>query len=292
MSSGGRWRYLAVALAILSGACTRGELGELPAPPTTGPTTSTTARPDLSAAELAGVPGATTTTVAIGPGRAVLKGVVRAPDGLVPAATVLIERLAGSGVASAQVITDASGNWMAPDILGGRYRVRAWRAPDFALTSPASFFLESQETKELALELESFAGIGITSAIAPDPPIVDEPAQLVVRAFTRTVDGDGIVRSQGISNVEMELTGSGTWRVESANPTQANEDGEAQWLLRCTRSGSHPLGVIVASQPETNRLELSACTTGEEASPAEEPTTSTTVRPRTTTTTDDDASST
>src|SRR5688500_10725176 len=132
---------VAVALTTAATGCTRGAVDELPAPPTTGPTTSTTARPDLSGVVLPDVPGTTSTSIPVGPGEATLQGIVTAPEGAVPGATVLIERLVGDGAGSATVVAGPDGRWVAPQILGGRYRVRAWRAPDLALTSPASFFL-------------------------------------------------------------------------------------------------------------------------------------------------------
>ena len=245
-------------------ACTGGAVDELPAPPTTGPTTSTTARPDLSGVVLADVPGTTTTTVLLTPGEATLQGIVAGPDGLVAGATVLIERLVGEGVGAATVVTGADGRWTAPNVLGGRYRVRAWRAPDLALTTPVSFFLENKESRDTNLELESYSGVVVTSAVAPSPPVVDEPVRLVVRAYTRSVDEQGIVRNQALPSVQLELIGSSQWRVETENPTFADESGRADWILRCENLGSHALAVRVGGGGEAQPLRLPACATSDE----------------------------
>lgn len=284
-----------VALALLAGllaACTRGAVDELPAPPTTGPTTSTTERPDLSGVVLADVPGTTTTTVALTPGEARLQGVVIARDGLVPGATVLIERLVGDGVASATVTTGSDGKWSAVGILGGRYRVRAWRAPDLALTTPLSFFLENKESRDTDLRLESYTGVVVTSAIAPSPPVVDEPVRLVVRTYTRSVDEQGIVRNQPVPGVQVELTGSSQWKVETANPTFADDTGRAEWILRCGNLGSHALAVRIGGGTEAQALRVPACATSDAETPAGPneggTTTSTTRRPTTSTTSERD----
>ncbi|MBW3536282.1 MAG: hypothetical protein KY395_00750 [Actinobacteria bacterium] len=281
-------RLVVVALiTVVMGGCTGGAVDELPAPPTTGPTTSTTERPDLSGVVLAEVPGTTTTTVALTPGEARLQGVVTAREGLVAGATVLIERLVGDGVASATVTTGPDGVWSAVGILGGRYRVRAWRAPDLALTTPLSFFLENRESRDTDLRLESYTGVVVTSAVAPSPPIVDEPVRLVVRAYTRSVDEQGIVRNQAVPGVQMELTGSSQWKVETANPTFADDTGRAEWILRCGNLGTHALAVRVGGGADAQALRVPACATSDEevpGSPSEGGATTSTTR-RTTTST-------
>ena len=246
-------------VAALATACTRGAVDELPAPPTTGPTTSSTARPDLSGVALAGVPGTTSTTIPLGPGEATLQGIVTGPDGAIPGATVLVERLVGDGAGAAMVAAGPDGRWTAPSILGGRYRVRAWRAPDLALTTPESFFLESKETRDLEVKVQLFSGVVVTSAVAPSPPVIEETVRLVVRTYTRSVDERGIVRNQPLPSVQLELTGSSNWRVETANPTFADGTGKGEWLLRCESLGTNPLSVRVGGGGEALALKLPAC---------------------------------
>lgn len=270
-------------LALLTAACTRGAVRDLPAPPPTQPATSTTARPDLSGVDLAGVPGTTTTSVLLGPGEADFKGVVVGPDGPVGGATILLERLAGDSLAGATLTTAADGTWTAENVLGGRWRVRAWRAPDLAMTTPESFFAEEAEERELSLRLEEFTGVVVTSAVAPAPPIVDEPARIVVRAYTRSVDEGGIVRNQPLPSVEMSLAGSSQWRVETENPTVADSGGKASWIGRCVSPGNHALAVRVSGSSEALALKLPACAITPDDPPAEEGSaTSTTGRTATT----------
>lgn len=286
---------LFVAVLALAG-CTRGAVDELPAPPTTGPTTSSTARPDLSGVALAGVPGTTTTTVPVGPGEATLQGVVTGAEGAVPGATVLVERLVGDGAGGVMVAAGPDGRWTAPQILGGRYRVRAWRAPDLALTTPVSLFLESKETRDVEVKVQAFSGVVVTSAIAPSPPVVDETIRLVVRTYTRSVDEQGIVRNEPLPSVQVELTGSGQWQVETANPAFADATGRADWLVRCVSLGTHSLAVRVGGGDEALALKIPPCATTDAAPTAGEddatnetgPSTSTTRRRGSSSTTSSD----
>jgi hypothetical protein len=278
-------------------ACQPGAVKPLPPPPSVPATTTTTAV-DYAAVGLAAVPGRTTTTIVVGPGKATMNGAVRGPDGPAGGAVVHIERLVGDGVGSMDLLTAEDGSYTIPNILGGRYRVRAWKqAPDnLALVEPEVFFLEGSETKVVNLSIERYQGAAVTAAIAPDPPLINDPSNLVVQVVSREVDAGGIVRSTPIPSVRVELFGSGDWRVQTPNPTTADSSGRARWQLECRRVGAQPLAVVVGDTTTFN-LNLPACTvpppTGEDTVPdsSTPPTTSagspaptTTTRPATTTT--------
>jgi hypothetical protein len=253
-------RLVLLVLVVLgAGACVSGSGEQLPPPPNI-PTTTTTAVPDLSGVGLPPVPGKTTTTIAIGPGRATMGGTVVGPDGPVPGAVVHAERLVGESVAAVDVLTNADGTWQIKDVLGGRYRVRAWRVPDLALTQPQVFFLDGAEKKALNLSLARHQGMAATAAIAPNPPVVGSPANLVVQVTVRGVDERGVVRATPVSGVPIELFGAGDWRVTTPNPTSTDGGGRARWQLVCRRPGSQPLSVVV-NDAESFPLSLPACTT-------------------------------
>ena len=277
------------AAALVVSACSRDEIANLKPPPTFADTT-TTAAVDLSQVNLAGVPGRMTTTVQIGPGGATLAGAVIGPEGPVPGAVVHAERLVGDGIAAADVVTQPDGRWVMPGILGGRYRVRAWRAPDLALTNPEVFFLEGAQTKTLDLTVNRFQGVSVSAAIAPSPPIIDEPASLVVQVNERAVDDAGIVRGRPVSGAKAELVGSGDWRVLTANPATTDGAGRVRWQVLCRRAGTQPMSVVVADA-QSFPLQLPACTVapppladGEPVEPPDDEPTSTTTRDSTTTT--------
>jgi hypothetical protein len=289
-----------VVVVAVTGACTPGKVAPLPPPPKVAVTTTTVAV-DYGAIGLPGIPGRTTSTVLMGPGKATISGSVRGPDGPVGGAVVHAERLVGEGMASTDLVTGDDGRFELPTVLGGRYRVRAWKAaPDnLSLVEPEVFFLEGSERKDLPLALTRYQGAAVTAAIAPDPPLLGTPLNLVVQVVNREVDANGIVRSTPVPSVSVELFGAGDWQLQSANPTAADGSGRAHWQLQCRRVGNQPLSVVVASTTTFN-LNLPACTvpppTGDETdpsatsttaapTPASTTTTSTTAKPPATTTT-------
>lgn len=261
MSSGRRRGATALVLLTLLLAACSSKYPNLPAPPTTIPLPSVTTSPDYGAVGLHPVNGRTTsTTVPIGPGHATLNGNVSGPDGIEPNAVVHIERLVGSAVGTMDIPTNPDGTWSVPNVLGGRYRVRAWRAPDLSLTEPAVFFLGSTESKQVALPLTKYDGRAVAAAIAPRPPVIGQTANLVVRLVVQSVDDQGVVRGTPVVGATMQLSGAGDWRVRSENPTVTNGDGEGNYVVVCNSSGSQALGVLVDSQYYD--LKLPDCSSG------------------------------
>ena len=282
---------LVVLLAVVAlVGCSDGAFEKLPRPEgATASTTSTTALAELSKVVLPGVPGETTSSIDNGPGRATLAGTVVGPDGGVGAATVRVERLVGDGVVRTDVVTAADGTWTLPRIKGGRYRVRAFRAPDMAQTRTEIFLLEGDEERRLDLRVEAFGALSVTRAIAPNPPMVGEPANLVVRAVRRTVDVDGVVRAQPLVGVTVELFGAGSWSLGSPNPATTDGRGNASFRLTCRSDGDNPLSVLVDGT-SSSPLDLPACgrpapsTTGTTGDPDDDESTTTTDDTTTTTT--------
>ncbi|MFP5326946.1 MAG: carboxypeptidase-like regulatory domain-containing protein, partial [Acidimicrobiia bacterium] len=140
----------ACLVALVSGACAKGDVAPLPKPPKPPETSSSLPPVDMSGAPLPPVRGATTTTVppVVG-GEATLAGTIVGPEGPVPGAIVHAERLVGDAFGVLEVTTGEDGKWAMEGILGGRYRLRAWKpAPDnLAVTQAEVFFLSSDEKR-------------------------------------------------------------------------------------------------------------------------------------------------
>jgi hypothetical protein len=108
----GAMRRAAVVLAplLVAAACSDDPFEPLPEPDDVQiEETTTTTEPDLTGVPLAPVLGATTTTVAIGPGPLTIVGRVEGPDGPIPDAIVQLERLVGDTIATARVPTAPDG---------------------------------------------------------------------------------------------------------------------------------------------------------------------------------------
>jgi hypothetical protein len=252
-------RALVLVLALLV-ACSDGDpFAPLPEPDAIDVSTTTTVpEPDLTGAPLAGVQGTTTTVVAIGPGPLTIVGRVEGPEGPVAGATVQLERLVGDGSAMVLVPTAADGTWNVADVLGGRYRVRAWRRPDLAVARTQVLFLESGPQRAVELRLEKVGGVRVDAVIAPDPPQVDQLANLKVRVAERTVDEEGVVRDVPRSGVLVELAGTGEWNVSSSNPLVTGDDGSVTFRVTCRDGGDQPL-VAVLEGAQSYPLALPAC---------------------------------
>ena len=201
-----------VLLALAAVACSGDDpYAPLPEPDAVEPVddTTTTVPLDLDAVQLPAARGTTTTTVAIGPGEITIVGRVEGPDGPVAGAIVRLERLVGDAVASVQVPTAADGTWNVEKVLGGRYRIRAWQQPSLAMARAQLLFIEAGEQAPVELRLDRYEGRRVDAVVAPDPPLVSEPANLKVRVADRAVDDGGTIRTTPTPSVSVQLTGSG-----------------------------------------------------------------------------------
>ncbi len=261
-------KLLGLVAALVLVACS-GDSGDLPEVPDFKLAATTTTDIDYSDVPLKGVPGRMpTTSVVFGPGQASVSGAVISDEGAIPGASILVERIVSGSVATMTIQSGPDGTWTLPQVLGGRYRIRAWRAPDYAQTTPSAVFLGSTETKTLQLRVRRLGGLSVSSSIAPDPPRLGNDANLVVLVTLKQVDEQGVARATPQSNVRVDLTGSSGWRVESSNPTATDDNGRAYWTLHCRGTGRQPLAVTVGS--ETIPLDVSSC-----VDPTEESTTTT-----------------
>lgn len=268
-----------IAIAAVCGACSGSGIVKIKDPGPV-PATTTTTEIDYSQLGIKAVTNRATTTIALGPGQATLQGTVVGPEGPVDAATVHVERLVGNAVSVVDVATLADGTWSVPTILGGRYRVRAWKAPDLALTKPEILYLQSSETKALNLRVDRYSGAVVAASIAPNPPVIGDAVNLFVRLSERRVDDAGVVRVVPLSGASADLAGSG-YQLESVNPITADGNGVAEWRLRCT-SPNAALSVTVSGSASFP-LEVPACVQG--GATNEPAPTSTTRTTRSTTTT-------
>lgn len=251
-----------VVLLAVAAACTGGSSDDSAAPtPTTSATVAdapTTTVPPSTTSTTAprGTPRATTsTTVALGPGQATITGTVNGPAGPVDGATVRIERLVGQQVASTEV-RSAAGGYTLGSVLGGAYRVRAWRAPDLAQSGTETFFLAATEVKRLDLTLVQY-GSGAVATVDPSPPKVDQPATLTVRLGSGRVDEQGRVSTDPRAGVPMTLAVGPGLALESPAQVASGADGSTSWRLRCTAPGPVPVTLTVATV--TTSVNVPAC---------------------------------
>lgn len=246
---------------------------------------------DYSGAALAKVPGTTTTLGPPETGRARIVGAVSGPGGLIPGATVRIERLVAGGAVAHDVLTGPDGRYVLDAVPGGRYRVRAFLPPALAMAKPVVRFIEDAKESTFDLAMEDQRRVVATAAVSPSVPYRDEAVNLSAVVATQAVDVDGIVRSTPVAGLRVELTGLGAWELRTADPLRTPSDprgtttttqapspvrftdgvGTATWELRCRAPGPPGLGLLVtvtvtpagvegqpppAPEQRTERLEL------------------------------------
>jgi hypothetical protein len=247
-----------------------------PPPGVTLPAAEATSLPaDLTGVQLAGVDGTTTPETARADGTSHLSGSVNGPQGPVPGATVRVEHLVGGSPPPTDVLTGADGRWDLANIAGGRYRIRSFLVPSFAQTQPEIFLLTDGEQRNLDLNVESFTGVSVAAAIAPDPPELNQSINFVVRVTRKTVDGNGVVRSEPVVNAGVALTNTQGWSVRGPSSLNADGNGDATFGLDCRAVGASQVQVAVrptpADAPQSATLTVSPC-----ADPAATSTTTTT----------------
>ncbi len=232
----------AAALLLLAASCTGDDDDAGPAPTPTDVTTPTSLV-DRSGVVLRPVGGVTTTSIQE-QGRARIVGTVRGPTGPVAGATVRVERvLVGGRTAPTDVATGPDGRFELAGVPGGRYRVRAFLAPSLAQTTAEVRFLADGEEHQLDLVVEDQRGLVVRADVAPDPPTVGAPLNLVVLVTSRQVDADGVVRATPVAGREVELGGLGRWvalaaaPAGGADPDPDGPTGSATQVLRIDAAG-------------------------------------------------------
>jgi hypothetical protein len=282
--------HAAVGAAVLVAACTAGHVKAGPLPNFDEATTTSTTVFDYSSVQIAAVPSHPSVTIPLGPGQATLNGTVTGPNGPVADADVHVERIVDGISGSTDVPTKPDGTWTLPNLLGGEFRIRAWLAPTLALTTPSLLFLAATDTQTVNLNLSLYNGLQVSASIAPNPPIIDEPANVVVEVTSSVVGPDGVVRAAPAAGQLVQLFSSGLWTIGSNVPETTDANGLAGWGVTCTGFGSTPLSVVVNSA-DVVPLTLASCapvpttTTIPPTSTTSRGGTTTTVRGRRTTTT-------
>jgi hypothetical protein len=189
---------------------------------------------------------------------------------------VRVEHLVPGNPPPIDVLTGADGRWDLPNIAGGRYRVRSFLAPSLAQTQPEIFFVTAGEQRMVDLSVESFGGLSLTAAVAPDPPQLNNPLTLIVRVARKTVDASGVVRSQPIVNAGVVLTNSQGWSVRGSSSAFTDGSGDAAFTLECRAAGASQVQVSArptpTDPPQAATLAVSPC--GDPAATSTTPTTS------------------
>ena len=251
---------LALAGAAVIAACSGAKPPPPPPPIPVVTTTTPTTLPDYTTDSIAPVAGATTVpSIGVTPGQATLSGTVADDTGApVAGATVQLQRIVGNAAAQADIATGADGSWAARGVGGGLYRVRAWRVPDLAQTTATVVFLSATGSQTVSLVVSHFTGLQVQSSVAPSPPILGEPVEIVIQVTGSAVGSDGVVRAQGEGGVQVELFGQGQWTLTGDPTVITTTAGTAAWDATCEGLGVQALSVLV-NTTQAFPLPIPAC---------------------------------
>jgi hypothetical protein len=228
-------------------------------------------------------------TLPVTGGTAVIHGTVWGPEGGVEGATVRFERFVGEEWGFFEVGTGKDGKYHADELLGGRYRVRAWQKPALATTESQTLFLKADHgDASIDVGVEKFEETNLQGALAIADPHVGQEAFFQALLTRDEVGDDGIVRGVGIPAAAVQLSVLGGWKIVGQDVQTTAEDGFATFIIQCTQVGLH--SVIIGSGEHALALGLPDCLPGE-LKPDADPTPSstqpgapaTTVKPTSTT---------
>lgn len=224
-------------------------------------TTSSTEPIDLTSVSLEPIAAgkATSTTRPPGGGKAAIFGRVIDADGK-PVGGAFVRATYYGEPTKPEVIEALAaedGTYRFEQVLGGRWRIRAWKAPELATLEDNVFFLGYTEQRAMDLKVKAATDIVVTSNMAPSPPFTGTPVELAVLVLTQSVDEEGVVHRSPVGGAAVTLDIRGKWSVVGET-TQATEfNGRTAWQLTCDEVGAQPISAFVAGRDWP--LNLPAC---------------------------------
>lgn len=196
-------------------------------------------------------------------GRATLRGVVVGPDGPLEGATVRLERFVGPDWGYLDVGTNDEGRYEAKNVLGGRYRVRAWQKPSLASVESQTAFLREDGEAELGIAVDKHEGILLSGAADAAEPRVGQKIPFKTLVARAEVDDNGIVQAPGVPAAEVALISQGGVRIVGDTTLTTDEQGYATFTVMCTETGDH--AVVISSSGEELSVGIPTCGEGEVA---------------------------
>ncbi len=213
--------------------------------------------PDTRSAPVPTVVAPTSTTaLPMQGGKASLDGLVVGPDSApMPNATVRIERFVGENVVTVDVATNATGNFAVNQLLGGRYRVRAWRAPTFSQLGSEVMFLAEGDRKSMKLQVWAPNDIDISASASSASVIVGQSTTVSMKILVPVVNGNGQVDQGGRANDLVVASGGGVL-LGQGGQTTSNAEGLATFTFQCSQIGA---GSVTVQTPYYKQVLDIAC---------------------------------
>lgn len=200
-------------------------------------------------------------------GSAALGGTVLGPTGVVPNAMVRVERHTVDGLTTLDLVADEFGVWTATNLVGGRYRLRAFVPGELASESVAVFFLaaEARQIVETPV-IEASSNVSL-HFFGPTEILQGTSATVAVSSQFELVDDEGRVVLSPLPSAIMTAALTGPVSLLSGDLVVADATGAARFLIACDGVGSAAL-TVTSGEGKTTSFVLPPCV----APPPPEPT--------------------
>ena len=215
-------------------------------------TTSSTDPIDLTSVSLEPIAAGkgTSTTRPLGGGKAAIFGRVIDSDGKpVPAAFVRATYYGDPAKPETiEALSAEDGTYRFDQVLGGRWRIRAWKAPELATLEDNVFFLGYTEQRPMDLKVKAATDIVVTSSMAPNPPFIGTPVELAVLVLSQSVDEEGVVRRSPVGGAAVTLDIKGRWSLVGEATQATDSNGRTAWQLTCDEVGPQVITAFVGGR--------------------------------------------
>ena len=189
-------------------------------------------------------------------GKSSIEGTVIGPDGPVEGATVNIERHTVDGTASTEVTTNADGSWESTELIGGRYRIRAWKPFELTMNSSEVLFVVDAESVNLDLAVAPIDPALKLRFASPGEVVVGFTATVAVSVTTSSVDHDGFELVTGVGEQTVTLT-PGPGIMVSPTSAVTDADGVATFGVWCVSEGN--FGAEISHETGVEPVSLADC---------------------------------
>ena len=159
------------------------------------------------------------------------------PDGPVGGAVVRIERWVGSASGAIMTSTDGSGHFGAGGLLGGHYKVRAWKQPALATFDAATGFVPNGGRLQVNVVMEKHDAFTVQLAATSATASVGTGFGVAVLVTREQVDGNGVVVDGPVGGVPVKLSVDSAVSIDGDNPAKTDANGFATWTLTCQTAG-------------------------------------------------------
>ncbi len=177
----------------------------------------------------------------------------------VPQADVQVERIIGDVSSSINVKADAGGRFRAPQLLGGRYRVRAFLPPSLSMRNAEVLFLpENGQAEGLELSLSNESSSKFSGRFQGDVARVGSNHTVIIEFRNAQVNSEGIIEDGPVPNELVAITVREPLVVNGSILTTSNANGVARFVVSCSAEGNGR--ITITSRNQDQNVPVPPCT--------------------------------